>query len=140
MRAIVTQIYSKHALQIRFLCVGGFNTLIGIVSFPTLYFLIPAMRAHYLLLMTICQIFCISFSYITNKFFVFRTKKTSLLEYLRFTFFYNIVFIANLIVLPFLVTHFHFNPAEIQLVINIFIAISSYFWHRNITFKHNRAE
>lgn len=135
MRVIATQLYAKHGLKIRFLCVGGINTLVGITCFPAIYFLVPVVRPHYLFLMVVCQIFCISFSYLTNKYFVFRAKKTSLLEYLRFTCFYNIIFVVNLIILPWLVAHEHFNPALVQLVINIFIAMSSYFWHRHITFK-----
>ena len=132
---MVDNIFTKHALQIRFLCVGGFNTLNGIVCFPLLYFLLPAARTHYVLLMVISQALCISASYATNKYFVFRAKKTNFFEYLRFISFYNIIFIVNLIILPFLVTQWHFNPAKIQLLINISIAVSSYFWHRYITFK-----
>lgn len=127
--------YIKHAQKIRFLLVGCGNTIVGILLFPALYFLLPTMRNHYLFLMIISQIFCITFSYFTNKYWVFKTKKNSFLEYVRFTLFYNIVFLINLIFLPWAVSRWHVNPGKIQLMINVFIAMSSYFWHQYITFK-----
>ena len=137
MRALTKKIYAQHALLIRFLMVGGVNTAVGIFCFPALYFFISTLRTHYLFLMVICQIICISFSYTTNKYFVFRTTGISFWEYLRFTFFYNIIFLINLIILPILVSYWKMNPAKIQLVINIFIAIGSYFWHNHITFSQS---
>lgn len=135
MRTLVTNIYHHRGLEIRFLFIGGINTIIGILFFPCIYYLLPFMHNHYLILMILSQFFCITFSYLTNKCFVFRTKEKNFVEYLRFTLFYNIVFAVNLLILPFLVSRYHFNPAKIQLLINIFIAITSYFWHKHISFQ-----
>ena len=128
------------ALKLRFLMVGGLNTLIGIICFPLMYYLLPFLQSYYLILMLLSQVFCISFSYITNKYLVFKTKQVSLREYLRFTFFYNFVFLINLGVLPLLVKYQHLNPAIVQLCINIFIAVASYFWHTHITFPTSTRE
>lgn len=135
MRVLVTNIYHHRGLEIRFLFIGGINTVIGILFFPCLYYLLPIMHHHYLILMTLSQFFCITFSYLTNKYFVFKTKEKSFIEYLRFTLFYNIVFVINIAILPLLVTYGHFNPAKIQLVINVCIAATSYFWHKHISFS-----
>jgi len=132
---IVNNIYIKHALKMRFLLIGLGNTIVGILFFPILYFVFPGVRGYYLLLMVMSQVFCISFSYVTNKYFVFKIKKMSFLEYIRFTMFYNIAFFINLIFLPFFVSHWHMSPAKIQLMVNFFIVGSSYFWHQYVTFK-----
>lgn len=127
--------YQKHALQWRFVMVGGFNTLIGIITYPLLYLWLVPMRPHYTLLLVMSQVICISNAYVTNKCWVFQTKYYNFGEYLRFTLFYNLVFVLNLILLPILVHTLQVNPAKIQVIISILVAISSYFWHRYVTFK-----
>ncbi len=132
--------YQKHALQCRFLVIGGFNTLIGIFVYPLLYWwLVPASHAVNIMVvdsvLVVSQIICISNSYLMNKYFVFKTKGLSFWEYLRFTLFYNIIFIINLGLLPLLIKIMHANPAKIQIGINVLVAMSSYFWHKLVTFK-----
>lgn len=140
MKKFVKHFYHQHALKLRFLLVGGCNTLLGIALYPVLYALLTPLRQHYTLLLLITQIICISNSYLTNKYFVFKTKGLNFWEYLRFTFYYNLVFLLNLIMLPVLVKTMHENPAKIQLVLNIFIAVGSYFWHTHLTFKQRKAK
>ena len=132
--------YQKHALQYRFIIVGGFNTLIGIIVYPLLYWLlVPASHAVNILVvdsvLVVSQVICITNSYITNKYFVFKAKGSSFWEYIRFTLFYNIIFVINLGLLPLLIKMTQVNPAKIQACINVFVAISSYFWHKLFTFK-----
>lgn len=128
-------LYQKYALQRRFLLVGGCNTVVGVVTYPLLCGLFVTLHTHYQLTLVLSQIWCISFSYLTNKYFVFKTQGISLREYWRFTLFYNLIFALNFLLLPLLVHGLQLSPAHIQLVINILIVIGSYFWHRRITFK-----
>lgn len=136
MRTVFLNFYDRHGLEVRYAIIGGVNTTVGIGLFPFLYWLLPNLHSHYLILMILSQFICILFSYVTNKLFVFRSKSKNILEYLRFTLFYNIVFAFNVVLLPIAVKHFGFNPGKLQLAINCCIAVSSYFWHKYITFKH----
>lgn len=124
--------------------VGGFNTFLGFSSYPILYFLLPPLRTHYVILLIICQIICITNAYFTNKYLVFKVSGLSFWEFIKFTTFYNIAFAINLFVLPFLVEVAKFNPIIVQVVINCIITVSSYFWHNHITFlnrhRHTRGD
>ncbi len=128
-------IYQRYALQRRFLLVGGFNTLVAITFYPLLCFSVTFFRHHYLLTLILSHVVCITLSYLTQKYLVFKTHGVSFYEYLRFILFYNGVFVINFLLLPLLVQHFHASPGKIQLGINLLIAIGSYFWHQKITFK-----
>lgn len=130
--------YHKHALKLRFLVVGGVNTLVGIVMYPLLYELLVPMRAHYNWLLVLSQIICITNSYFTNKYWVFKIKTGGLWQYLKFTAYYNLIFLVNLGLLPLLVAMLQVSPAKIQVVINILLAIGSYFWHACLTFKEKQ--
>lgn len=140
MKKKLKHLYDRHTLKVRFLLVGGCNTLLGIVLFPILYALLIPLQHHYNVLLLLSQIICISNSYLTNKYFVFKTKGINLEEYLRFTFYYNLVFVLNLIILPILVKKTQQSPAEIQLALNVLIAVGSYFWHTHLTFKQRKAK
>lgn len=133
--AIFQKVYLRHSLEIRYLCIGAINTIVGITCFPIAYYIFSFAQHHYMFLLIICQIFSITFSYLTNKFYVFQTKGQHFLEYLRFTSFYNFFFIINLLFLPLLISIWHLNPAKIQLAISAVASISGYFWHRYISFK-----
>jgi len=125
-------------MKIRFLFVGGLNTLFGLALYPLLYFFLQNYKIHYLIIFIYTQVISISFSYITNKFLVFRTQKNYFAEFLKFSAFYMIFFIINLIFLPTVVELFHINPVIGQTIFSFLIIISSYFWHSQITFSSNK--
>lgn len=127
--------YQRHALKWRFLLVGGFNSLMGIMLFPLLCWIFLSLREHYQWTLVLSHVVCINLAYMMHKYIVFKTKGFSFSEFFRFTSFYNIVFSLNWLMLPWLVHGLQKNPALIQLIINLFIALGSYFWHRFISFK-----
>lgn len=121
-------------MKVRFLFVGGLNTFFGLASYPLLYYFLQNYKIHYLIILIYTQVISISFSYITNKFLVFKTQKNYFEEFLKFSAFYMIFFIINLIFLPTVVELFHINPVIGQTIFSFLIIISSYFWHSQITF------
>lgn len=139
MQKAISYVRQKYALQLRFLMVGGFNTLLGIAAYPVLYVVIVPLQSHYNILLVLTHLLCITTSYLTNKYLVFKTRGVCFWEYLRFTLFYNIIFVINLGLLPLLVQWQHLNPAKVQVAINLFIAAASYFWHTYVTFRRNKA-
>lgn len=81
------------------------------------------------------QIICITFSFVSNKYFVFKTKGNIKKEYPKFFAFYGIYFLLNLLCLPVMVEMLNMNPIVAQTLLSIAIIVSSYFWHNTITFK-----
>lgn len=126
---------SKHQKKIRFLIVGGINTAVGLAVYPILYVMLTPFDVGYIRALIFSQIICITFSFISNKYFVFKTKGNIKKEYPKFFAFYGIYFLLNLICLPAMVETFNMNPMIAQTLFSIAIIVSSYFWHNTITFK-----
>lgn len=127
----------QHEVKIRFLFAGIFNTLVGLATYPILYFALSSYELHYLKILALSQIVCVCIAFITNKFLVFRTRGNFMTEFIKFIVFHLTYFFINLISLPVLVEFFNFNPVTGQVLFAIVVIISSYFWHSKITFSPN---
>jgi putative flippase GtrA len=123
-----------HQTKLRFLLVGALNTAFGLAAYPALYFSLTPLGFHYLVVLGIAQIVCVTFSFLTTKFMVFRTSGNYLREAGKFAFFHLSYFIANLIALPVLVEVVHMPPVYGQTAFASLVVVSSYFWHSKITF------
>lgn len=132
------QLINRHEKKLRFLIAGGVNTLVGLSVYPVLYFLFSPLGAGYIQILLLAQIICITFSYVSNKYFVFKTKGNIKKEYAKFFSFYAIYLGLNLIVLPIMVEGLKMSPVIAQTIFSIAIVISSYFWHNFITFKQHQ--
>jgi putative flippase GtrA len=126
------QFYRKNEEKIRFLVVGGWNTVFGYCVFTVLYLFFPV---HYMLDMIISNIISITNSYICYKFFVFKTKGNYLLEYLRFYLVYGTAFLLNIVLLPLFVKYFKIHVLVSQAMVLIFVVIISYFGHKYFSFR-----
>jgi len=124
----------KHELKLRFLFAGGFNTLVGLSTYPILYFALKTFHLHYMVILVLNHSICVPIAYITNKYLVFRTRGNHLKEFLRFSSFYSIYFLANLLLMPLMVEVAGMHPALTQVIIGIGIIASSFLWHSKITF------
>lgn len=132
------RLHALHGQKLRFVLAGGLNTLVGLAAFPALYFLLQPQTLGYMVILTISQALCIGFSYLTNKFLVFRTSGDYVGESLRFAAFHLGYFILNLVVLRFCVESFGFSPVPSQLSFAVLVIITSYIWHSRITFSRRR--
>lgn len=103
--------------------------------YPILYLLLNPLGIGYIEVLIFSQIICITFSFVSNKYFVFQTKGNIKREYPKFFAFYGIYFVLNLICLPAMVELFAVNPMIAQTLFSIAIIASSYYWHSTITFK-----
>jgi putative flippase GtrA len=129
-----------HETKIRFLFAGALNTVFGLAAYPTLYFVLAPLKLHYLVVLGITQVSCVAFSYLTNKFLVFRTVGNYLRESAKFALFHLSYFLVNLLALPFLVEIVGMSPVWGQTLFAVAVIITSYFWHSNITFSRPRTE
>ena len=117
-----------------FLLVGGLNTLLGFGLFPTVYWLMPDYRKHYIGMLVICHITNVGWAFFSNKYFVFRTRGDVLTEMTKFAFFHLFYFLFMLLLVPICVEYAHFNPIVIQFIISVLVVISSYFWYDKVVF------
>jgi len=131
-------LFHRYSKQLRFLIAGGLNTLVGLSIYPLFYIFLEPMGFGYIQVLLFSQIFCITFSFISNKYFVFRTKGNVKEEYLRFFVFYGFYLLLNLLCLPFLVEVVKITPIISQTIFSFVIILSSYFWHSSVTFKQTK--
>jgi putative flippase GtrA len=127
-----------HETKVRFLLAGALNTVVGLAAYPALFFLLAPLKLHYMVVLGITQVSCVAFSYLTNKFLVFRTAGNYLRESGKFVLFHLAYFLVNLIALPLLVEIFGMSPVWGQTLFAVAVIITSYFWHSNITFAPAR--
>jgi len=120
---------------IRFLVVGGFNTVVGLATYPILYFLLNNKGVGYLQLLVLSYLITMTVAFVNLKKIVFKTKGGLDAEIASFLIFHLLVIGINFIILPVMVEIFDVNPAYGQFVFSLGIMISSYFWHDKITFK-----
>jgi putative flippase GtrA len=128
----------RHGKKIRFLIAGMVNTAVGLAVYPILYLVFEPMGMGYIQVLIIAQVLCISFSFVSNKYFVFKTKGNLKKEYLKFFAFHGFYFALNLVCLPILVEAFKINPIISQTGFAIAVIMTSYFWHNAVTFKTAR--
>ena len=134
----VRSLADQHQTKIRFLIAGAFNTTIGLALFPAIYFLAAPTKLHYLVILTISQVLCISFAFLTSKFLVFRTSGNYLRETGKFLTFHLTYFLVNLAALPALVEFVGMNPVLAQTLFAVLVIVTSYFWHSRITFSSSK--
>lgn len=126
---------TQQSKKIRFLIAGVINTAVGLSVFPLLYLILEPMGIGYIGVLVISQMICITFSFISNKYFVFKTYGKLQAEYAKFFIFHIFYFLLNLVCLPALVEVLKMNPIAAQTIFSVFIIITSYFWHNLVTFK-----
>jgi putative flippase GtrA len=125
---------------VRFFSAGAFNTLLGFCLFPLIYYSFSSYKNHYVIMLILSQFVCTLNSYLTNKYFVFKTKGNFNHEIPRFLVFHVFYFLIASTVIPFFVETWKINPVLIQITISIVVVLSSYFWYDHVAFLSHRAE
>ena len=131
----LSDILINHNKKIRFLIAGGVNTLVGLSIYPILYIILEPIGVGYIKILLLAQLISITFSFITSKYFVFKTKGNSHKEYIKFFIFYGFYGGLNLLCLPIFVEILKITPIISQTIFSVAVIFSSYFWHNFITFK-----
>ncbi|MBU6338589.1 MAG: GtrA family protein [Rickettsiales bacterium] len=114
--------------------VGGWNTLFSLSLFIVVYTLLKDLW-HYMVVAVICHIFSVMQSFITLKYFVFRTKGNLLHEYIRINITYLGSLFGNLLLLYIFCTIFRIDPRYASFMNAAIIAFFSYLLHKYFTFK-----
>lgn len=117
--------------QIRFLFVGGLNTIVGYGSFALLIFF----GLNYLIANTISYIIGVIHSYLWNKNFTFKSKNKSISEVIRFIFVYIVNYLIGLGVLYILVDKIGLDKYLAGALNLIITTLISWFGHKYFSFK-----
>ncbi|HEX5329496.1 GtrA family protein [Sulfuricurvum sp.] len=127
------QFLTRHEQKIRYLIVGGWNTLFGYGVFAALYFWFGN-SMNYLWILSISFVISVANSYLGYKIFVFKTKGNIISESLRVYFVYGVSFVFNLITLPIFKEWLHLNVYLAQALITIITIAGSFILHKKFSF------
>jgi putative flippase GtrA len=123
----------KQDQRLRYLVVGGGNTLWGYLCANILYYTLIS-HLHLLVIGIIANIFSISFSFFTYKTLVFRTKGNWLREYLRCYVVYGVGGILATLAMWGLVDGLHIPFWLAQGLVMGLVVVFSYFGHSRFSF------
>lgn len=133
------KIYKRHEEKLKFLTIGGWNTLFGYLIFIAFYYFLNKI-IHYLILLVVSYIVSITNAYLSYKFFVFKTKGNYIREYLRFYLVYGVAFLVNIALMPIFVEFIGVNPIIAQGIILFFTVSIGYIGHKNYSFNVSAAK
>jgi putative flippase GtrA len=115
---------------IKFSLVGVLNTLVGYGVF-----FITSMYINYLLALIIAHIVGVTHSFFWNKYWVFRSSKNKIREFLKFYSVYGIMLLINIAMLYYFVSILTISPQISQLILLPFLTILTYTGHKYWSFK-----
>ncbi len=137
---ITSFIDSSQGLKLRYLIVGGWNTLFSFLVGPAIYYGLQG-KMHVLLVGAIAYAASITMAFLTHKLFVFRTKGRWLSEYLRSYVVYGGTGAIGIVALWGLVDGMAVPFWLAQVLIVLATVIISYFGHLKFTFyRENKNE
>lgn len=116
--------------QVRFLLVGGFNTVISYVLF-----LITTALFNYKTALILTYISGINISIISMRYLVFKSNIPLRRQYLKAASSYILMLFGNYAVLYLLIDLMQFEPWLAQAIFTIISTVLLYFLHKEINFK-----
>lgn len=119
--------------KVRFLMVGGVNTVVGYLLFVLFYWLLGT--DFYLAAYVASYAVALFSGYAFQRLLVFRVKGQILLDFLRYTTVQLGAFTANILLLPLFVEIFKLDPLLAQAIILFITVVGSYFAHRYFSFR-----
>ena len=120
--------------EVRYLIVGGFNTLVGL----GLYAGFHALLGHwlgYLLVLIPAYAVGIVVSFVTQRYLVFGARGQVFTDFARFTFVQLSGLALNALVLAFVHVTTSIPPVPAQAISLFFVAVATYFSHKFFSFR-----
>lgn len=119
--------------KLRFLVVGGWNTLFGYLAFVALFLLLQA-TVHYLVIATVAHFLAVAQSYTSQRRLVFRSREPIAPEFLRFNLSHFGTLLFGLCAMWLLVDGLGIVPLAAQAITIFGGVILSYFLHSRVSF------
>lgn len=128
---------------VRYVLVGGFNTLFGYGLFAFLNWSFSGLGSFsYMYAAVLANIIAITVAFLGYKWFVFRTRGNYLMEWLRCVGVYGTTALIGLVGLPILVPILRSRLSHPErasyiagAIMTLFTVLFSFFGHRNISFR-----
>jgi putative flippase GtrA len=120
--------------QVRYLVVGGWNTLFGVALFAVLYWLLQDVLGYGLILL-ICQVIAVVQAHWAQRRFVWRSESRFWPELLRFSMVYVLAYFVNLGLLVLCVEVMEWPVLPSQLGVTILMVVLTYSINRAWTFR-----
>jgi putative flippase GtrA len=128
------KIWFKLNEKLRFILIGGYNTVCSYLIFFTLNYFFST-HLHYLAILTFSYLISVSNSFFSLRFFVFQSKGNLREEYLKVNLVYFGYFLLNFISLYILKDVLNVEVLVAQLICVITLSIITYFFHKYFSFK-----
>ena len=133
---------------VRYIVVGGFNTVFGFGVFALLTWLFRGLGSYnYIYSALLAYVIVISVAFLGYKWFVFRTKGNYLIEWIRCFGVYGSSVVISLVGLPILVPilrHVLRRPEQAPYIagalLTIVSVVFSFFGHKNFSFRQKPIE
>lgn len=119
--------------KMRFMIVGGWNTLFGYLCFVVLYAVLHR-HLHYLLIGVLAHATATVHAFVAHRFFVFRSREPWFGEFVRFNISLLFVMGYAIAALWLLVEIFHLDPVIAQGLVTVVSVVFSYVAHRRFSF------
>ena len=125
---------SVRAQGVRYLVIGGWNTVFGFAAFAALNIAFGD-DVNYMFLLTVAGVLAVLNAYIGYRTFVFKVRGHWWRDLARFSLVYVAAFIPNLVLLPLLVEVVHVPVLPAQALVTAGIVVASFFGHRSFSFR-----
>ncbi len=126
---------SKIKEILKYLIVGGLTTVVSIVS----YYIVRLFIENYLVCTVISWIFAVAFAYITNRVFVFNSKRENIFkECTEFVFSRILSLVAEVAVMYLLVDFLNISDKISKIIVQVIIVILNYIFSKLFVFKENK--
>lgn len=120
--------------RLRFLAVGGFNTVFGFAAFVALEKTLGEV-AGYLLVLLVAHVVSTFVAFLGHRYLVFRVRGQFVLDLVRFWSVYVAILALNLVVLPLLVEVLGVPVIPAQALFTVATVLASYLGHKHFSFR-----
>ncbi|HBG4142721.1 GtrA family protein [Clostridioides difficile] len=129
-------ILKKHKETILYLFFGAFTTLVNIVSY---LFFTRVILFNFIVANALAWILAVLFAYVTNKFFVFESKRIEIKflfkEFLSFVSFRLLSGVVEMLIMYVMIDLLFVNDVIVKVFTNIVVIVLNYLFSKMIIFK-----
>ncbi|HBG2474244.1 TPA: GtrA family protein, partial [Clostridioides difficile] len=127
----------KHKETILYLFFGAFTTLVNIVSY---LFFTRVILFNFMVANALAWILAVLFAYVTNKFFVFESKRIEIKflfkEFLSFVSFRLLSGVVEMLIMYVMIDLLFVNDVIVKIFTNIVVIVLNYLFSKMIIFKN----
>lgn len=131
------ELYLKYKEVINYLIFGVLTTLVNILGYA---FLAKVLKINYMVSNVTALMVSIIFAYITNKLFVFESKKNTLKditkELVSFFACRGVTALMDIALMYVTVSMLHFNDMLMKVVVNVLVIVLNYVFSKLFVFKN----